>query len=97
MSNELPDIRQRLALNRYHTDEQHPHIEVNQELVRKHNIGRVLINICPARVYSFDNNGDVKADYAACLECGTCRAVAPEGALTWHYPRGGKGIAFRQG
>ena len=33
----------------------------------------------------------------ACLECGTCLAVAAPGALTWHYPRGGFGVQFREG
>jgi ferredoxin-like protein FixX len=36
-------------------------------------------------------------NYAACLECGTCKAMAAPGALTWHYPRGGFGIAYREG
>ena len=36
-------------------------------------------------------------EYAACLECGACLAVADPGALTWRYPRGGMGVRFRLG
>ena len=39
----------------------------------------------------------ISVEYAACLECGTCLAVAPPGTLTWHYPRGGMGVVFREG
>jgi ferredoxin-like protein FixX len=41
--------------------------------------------------------GHISVEYAACLECGTCLAVAATGALKWHYPRGGFGIQFREG
>jgi ferredoxin like protein len=37
------------------------------------------------------------ADYAGCLECGSCFAVAAPGAIQWHYPRGGFGVNYRQG
>ena len=55
------------------------------------------MRICPAHVYTEEADGSVGFTAAACLECGTCLAVAPEGALSWHYPRGGFGVAFRQG
>lgn len=87
----------RLGVNRYHADEGCSHLEINQDVVKDTGCGPVLVAVCPAHVYSMQDDGSIKADYVGCLECGTCRAVAPEGALIWHYPRGGKGIAFRQG
>jgi ferredoxin like protein len=72
----IPD---RLAVNRYVTDEAESHIEVNQVLAKSTGTGKVLV------------------EYAACLECGTCLAVAAPGSLTWHYPRGGFGIQYREG
>ncbi len=36
-------------------------------------------------------------EYAACLACGTCLAVAAPGALKWRYPRGGFSVQFREG
>ena len=53
--------------------------------------------MCPAHVYSEAPDGTIAVEAAACLECGTCLAVAPPGSLRWHYPRGGFGVTFREG
>lgn len=90
-------VPQRLARNSYHLDEEQAHIVVHQEAVRAAGVGRLLVRICPAHVFSERPDGTIDAEYAGCLECGTCLAVAPPGALTWHYPRGGFGIAYREG
>lgn len=87
---------QRLAHTNFATDEV-THIEINQELVQAAGIGEALILMCPAGVYSRDSHGEIQAEYAACLECGTCRQIAPAGALTWHYPRGAYGVMYTQG
>ena len=42
-------------------------------------------------------DGTISVEYAACLDCGTCLAVAPPGVLEWHYPRGGFGVSYRGG
>lgn len=89
-------VPERLAANRFVLDEEESHIEIDQELARSTGTDRRIIAVCPAGVYSMQD-GRVVADYAACLECGTCLAVAAPGALTWHYPRGGFGVSFREG
>ncbi|QOR45040.1 ferredoxin family protein [Trueperella pecoris] len=89
-------INDRLASNVYEIDEGNPHIHVNQELVRRTGAAKLLVNVCPAHVYS-EENGEIAVEYAACLECGTCLAVAPPGTLTWHYPAGSMGIVYREG
>lgn len=94
---DLGDVPDRLARNTYALDEQQSHIEVHQEEARSAGAGPILVRVCPAHVYSLEPDGTVAVAYAACLECGTCRAVAPPGTLTWHHPRGGYGIAFREG
>lgn len=91
------EIPQRLATNRYLTDEEESHIEVNQELARVSGTGRLLVAVCPAHVYAEEADGTISVEYAACLECGTCLAVAAPGTLKWHYPRGGMGISYREG
>ena len=48
-------------------------------------------------MYSVEADGTIGVEYAACLECGTCLAMAPKGVLKWHYPRGSFGIMFREG
>ena len=90
-------VPERLARNTYVLDEEQSHIEVNQEIVRRTGTGKLLVRVCPAHVYSEEPDGTISVAYAACLECGTCLAVAAPGSLTWHYPRGGFGVAFRQG
>jgi ferredoxin like protein len=90
-------VPERLAHDRYELDEGVSHIEVHQEAARAAGAGPLLVRICPAHVYREEADGTISAEYAACLECGTCRAVAPPGVLTWHYPRGGFGVTFREG
>lgn len=79
------------------TDEEQSHIHVNQEIAWANGTGRLLVRVCPAHVYSEEPDGTISVEYAACLECGTCLAVAAPGALRWHYPRGGYGVSFREG
>lgn len=93
----LGTVPERLARNHYDVDEGTGHIEVHQDVVRRTGAAQLLVRICPAHVYTEEADGSVGFTAAACLECGTCLAVAPEGALSWHYPRGGFGVAFRQG
>ncbi len=90
-------IPQRLAVNRFTLDEGESHIEVNQQLAKSTGTGKRIVTVCPAHVYTEEADGTISVEYAACLECGTCLAVASPGALTWHYPRGGMGVSFREG
>lgn len=93
----MGSVPERLAANRYDLDEAHPHIEVHQEVARRTGTAAVLVRVCPAHVYAQEPDGTISVSEAACLECGTCLAVAAPGSLTWHYPRGGFGIAYREG
>jgi ferredoxin like protein len=86
-----------LAKNRFELDEEESHIKVNQAVVKATGCGRAIVACCAAHVYTEEPDGTLSVEYAACLECGTCLAVAAPGALTWHYPRGGFGIQFREG
>lgn len=90
-------VNDRLARNAYKLDEDQSHITVNQEIARRTGTGALLVRICPAKVYGEAPDGTITVNYAACLECGTCLAMAAPGALTWHYPRGGFGIVYREG
>lgn len=95
-STAVPSVTDRLGANRFETDPDHPHIEVDQDLCRSTGTGKRIIAVCSAGVYT-ERDGQIHAEYAACLECGSCLAVASPGALTWHYPLGGYGVQFRQG
>ena len=89
MTDYLPEsVSERLTANIYEVDEEESHISIDQELAKATGAGKLLERVCPAHVY---------IEYAACLECGTCLAVAPPGVLKWHYPRSMMGISYRQG
>jgi ferredoxin like protein len=94
---ELGTVTERLEKNHYETDEEQSHIEIDQAMARATDAGPLLVRVCPAHVYSMQADGTIGIVYAACLECGTCLAVAPPGVLTWHYPRSGMGVVYREG
>ncbi|WIY84217.1 4Fe-4S dicluster domain-containing protein [Propionimicrobium sp. PCR01-08-3] len=93
----MPPVPERLAKVRFVTDEEEPHIKVNQAIAKATGTGKLLCAVCPAQVYQEEPDGTISVEYAACLECGTCLAVAAPGSLEWHYPRGGFGVQFRDG
>jgi ferredoxin like protein len=90
-------VPERLGATAFDTDEGFAHIKVNQELAKATDAAAILLLVCPAKVYSFAADGGIQVEWAACLECGTCLAVAPPGVLEWHYPRGGFGVRYREG
>jgi len=93
----LGSVPERLGRDHFALDEESSHIEVDQDAARAAGAGPLLERVCPAHVYRVDPDGSVGVEYAACLECGTCLAVAPPGVLRWHYPRGGFGVSYREG
>ena len=97
MAVQFGSVPDRLSKNVYEVDEGNPHIEVNQEIAKATGTGKLLVRVCPAHVYAEEADGTISVEFAACLECGTCLAVAAPGALTWHYPEGAMGVMFREG
>ena len=69
-------VPERLTKNRFNLDEEESHIEVNQEIAKATGTGKAIVACCPAHVYSEEPDGTISVEYAACLECGTCLAVA---------------------
>ena len=86
----------RLDANRYVVDAD-PHLAVDADVVRATGCAELLVRVCPAGVFAVAPDGGVTVDHAGCLECAACLAVAPPGAVTWHHPRGGMGIRYREG
>ena len=89
-------VTEKIAVNKYELDEGYPHIEVNNEICQAKCGDKFCLFVCPAEVYS-EHDGLIVAEWAACLECGTCKAACPHEALSWVYPRGGFGIVYRNG
>jgi len=86
----------KLSLDAFKTD-QKSHIIIHQELCRACEF-KPCLSICPGGLYSVsEETGEVRVEYAGCLECGSCRVACPHEALEWNYPRGGFGVLYRYG
>lgn len=91
------NVAEKLGVNKYHTDEHTAHIQVDKEYPDQSEID-LVVKVCPAALYSVDENGTMFFDYLGCLECGTCKVLS-EGKVVknWNYPAGTKGIEYRFG
>lgn len=59
---------------------------------------KICTFICPAKVWEWDEkNEKMIINYENCLECGACRIVCEEQCIDWNYPKGNKGVTFKQG
>ena len=85
-------IDEKLALDLFHVD-QRPHIEINKDICRTCD-HKICTYICPVENYKLDGD-EIVFSWEGCLECGTCRIACDKGSITWDYPRGGFGIAYR--
>ena len=70
-----------------------PHISVNSEKCSNCK-SRPCIFLCPANAFTLLGER-VLYGYEGCIECGTCRVLCPEKAITWNYPLSGRGVQYR--
>jgi ferredoxin like protein len=89
-------VDNKLGLVRFRVDEHNPHIVLDETYNNEKEI-HLLTMACPAGLYSYED-GTLSFNYEGCLECGTCRVLS-EGKVikSWNYPRGAKGVEYRQG
>jgi ferredoxin like protein len=71
------------------------HIVVDGDLCRSCTT-KACVTACPANLFVPTSDGGLLFNYEQCFECGTCYMVCnEEGALTWEYPLGGRGVVLR--
>ena len=70
-----------------------PHIEVDGDKCARCKT-RPCASFCPAGAFTFLGERMLYS-YEGCLECGTCRVLCPEKAITWKYPPSGRGVQYR--
>lgn len=70
-----------------------PHIQVDTDKCAQCK-ARPCLQVCPARAFALLDNR-VMYSYEGCLECGTCRIMCPEKAISWKYPLSGRGVQYR--
>lgn len=73
------------------------HITVDEDACRGCTT-KICVVACPAGLFVRMDDGGILFNYEQCFECGTCYLVCDElDAITWNYPVGGFGVAFRKG
>jgi ferredoxin like protein len=90
------NIEAKLGLDVFKIDAE-PHIVIDHEVCRAKCQIRYCLHICPAGLYTVDQQGEVQVNYEGCLECGACFIACTYEALTWHYPKAGHGVQYRFG
>ncbi len=61
-------------------------------------LSKICTTICPAKVYEWnETDGKLLVNFENCLECGACRIVCEHKCIDWEYPRGTKGVTFKNG
>lgn len=86
-------LAERLETVAFTVDET-PHIVVDGARCRDCD-AHTCVRFCPAGCFTRNDAGQIDYYYVGCLECGTCLVLCDEDAVTWNYPRGGYGIAYR--
>ncbi|MRS14135.1 ferredoxin family protein [Enterobacteriaceae bacterium RIT691] len=88
-------VNESLLRNCYHPANA-SHIELHAQLTDEQYA--LLEKICPAGVFQRQANGQISVHFQGCLECGCCRRVAGDEAITtWRFPPSGAGIHLRYG
>lgn len=95
-------IDDRLAKNRFDSDDVNPHIIINKVACKtcQH---QACLTCCPAERYRWDfENNQLLFDHVGCLECGNCRFICDRmydeiEDYFWNFPVAGAGILYREG
>lgn len=96
MSIRIMDAPELLSLNKFNVDENEPHIVLNKGICAEC-VAKPCLVVCPAVLYTLDQNNQICFDYAGCLECGTCRTMCKNKGITkWQYPTGTFGVIYRK-
>ncbi|MBQ9688072.1 4Fe-4S dicluster domain-containing protein [bacterium] len=85
---------EKLYTLKFVTDED-SHLKPNPESCRKCK-SKICTVVCPANVYEWLATSDsLVVKYENCLECGACRIACEMKDLDWKYPKGNKGVTFK--
>jgi ferredoxin like protein len=88
------NIEDKLAVNKYDIDEE-VHITINEEICSRCE-NRGCVYACPADCFKLTDER-VTFSFEGCLECGSCRLICDEDAVSWTLPRAGFGICYQYG
>lgn len=90
-------LEEKLALDAFKVDEK-SHILIDHRICRSLCKTKYCLRVCPAELYRYEQQQDeIRLEHAGCLECGTCLVACRPGAISWSYPKGGRGVQYRFG
>jgi len=92
----MTTIEDKLGLDVFKIDDE-PHITIDQAICQTDCQIHYCLHVCPADLYTLNEQDEIQVDCDGCLECGTCLIACTHGALTWRYPRAGYGVQYRFG
>jgi ferredoxin like protein len=92
---EVMGLKAKLGLDVFKEDKEF-HIRIIDGKEKDAVLKRAIL-VCPAGLYSENENGEVVVSIDGCLECGTCLIACGPEVLEWHYPSSGCGVQFRLG
>jgi len=92
---EITGLKAKLGLDVF-KESQEFHIKIREGRERDARLKKAVL-VCPAGLYSENEDGRVELSVDGCLECGTCLLACGDEVLDWHYPGGGSGVQFRFG
>lgn len=92
---EVLGLKAKLGLDVFKHDSE-PHIRIKPGMEKDSRL-RAAVLVCPAGLYSLNDEGAVEFTVDGCLECGTCRLACGPEVLDWNFPTGGAGVQFRFG
>jgi ferredoxin like protein len=93
----MTSIEDKLFLDRFQVDDE-PHLKIlNPDVCVQDCRDQPCLFICPARVYTLEEDGQINVAYEGCLECGSCRIGCPHLNIEWRFPRGGYGVRHKFG
>lgn len=89
-------IEDKLSKIKYEPDTE-SHLKPDQEKCKTCK-SKVCENVCPANVYEWvEDEQKLLVKYENRLECGACRIVCEKKCIEWEYPKGTKGVTFKNG
>lgn len=88
-------LKAKLGLDVFKEDKEF-HIKIKEGKEKDTRLRKAML-VCPAGLYSENENGEVIISVDGCLECGTCLLACGPEVLEWNYPSGGAGVQFRFG
>ena len=91
-------VEEKLYNVRFKTDEALSHLIISNTQMCLRCSDKPCTTFCPVLVYKWElTDNKISVGYEKCVECGACRIGCPYYNIEWRYPKGGFGVAYKNG